>query len=225
MRAYLSQAILPGIRIATARITLPWQCALELAEAFARVQPATVLAPIDAQEQRWSRSRSLEDHDVTTLLVRYLAAWAGRAVSGLATTLLLPHASVAPDRRPSDECDVGASASEPQIRIDRPNRIERALLGFVTADPTTALLPVLDACPGAGGGTRQTRGAQNLLESQVCASSSPPGHPSSCVGLMHWTDVPLARAPRCTGQGSTRACSEKARGCRCGRISRAVRPS
>lgn len=56
---------------------LPWSCALELAEAFARREPTTVLDPIDAQEREWSmRSRQPGEKHLVSLLTEYRAAWA-----------------------------------------------------------------------------------------------------------------------------------------------------
>jgi hypothetical protein len=56
---------------------LPWSCALELAEAFARNEPATVLEPIDAEEREWSvRSREPGEQHLVRLLTGYRAVWA-----------------------------------------------------------------------------------------------------------------------------------------------------
>jgi hypothetical protein len=56
---------------------LPWNCALELAEAFARSEPATVLDPIDAQEGEWSlQARQMGQQHLVSLLTEYRAAWA-----------------------------------------------------------------------------------------------------------------------------------------------------
>lgn len=56
---------------------LPWNCALQLAEAFARSEPTTVLTPIDAQEAELSvRSRQPGEQYLVSLLTEYRAAWA-----------------------------------------------------------------------------------------------------------------------------------------------------
>ena len=56
---------------------LPWSSALELAEAFARNEPATVLDPIDTQEHEWAtEARSPGNSYLIGLLTDYRAAWA-----------------------------------------------------------------------------------------------------------------------------------------------------
>lgn len=59
------------------RYHLPWDCALALAEAFARNEPSTVLDPIDAQEQEWATEASEPgQHYLIDLLTEYRSVWA-----------------------------------------------------------------------------------------------------------------------------------------------------
>jgi hypothetical protein len=56
---------------------LPWDCALALAEAFARNEPSTVLDPIDTQEHEWATEARSPGHSyLIGLLTEYRAAWA-----------------------------------------------------------------------------------------------------------------------------------------------------
>jgi hypothetical protein len=56
---------------------LPWTCALELAEAFARSEPSTVLDPIEAEEREMAlRVREPAGSYLLPLLTEYRAAWA-----------------------------------------------------------------------------------------------------------------------------------------------------
>jgi hypothetical protein len=56
---------------------LPWTCALELAESFARAEPSTVLDPIESEEREMAlRVREPAGSHLLPLLTEYRAAWA-----------------------------------------------------------------------------------------------------------------------------------------------------
>jgi len=59
------------------RHRLPWECALELAEAFAHAEPRTVLDSIDMQESEMANEVRFEGRTyLAGLLTEYRAAWA-----------------------------------------------------------------------------------------------------------------------------------------------------
>lgn len=56
---------------------LPWQCALELAEAFTKAEPRTVLIEVEKTEQEWTTTAHEPGGSyIVPLLNRYRASWA-----------------------------------------------------------------------------------------------------------------------------------------------------